>query len=180
MCFERLRPQARAARWVFARDAAPKAKAQRPRGVLPKATTKGPHAARRVSSLSTNANLFPKRNKFKIYLNSKDSKDLYFNKLRKSMIGYVKISDLRCVFIFASLDDAFGLRCSVEADVAKARVDAALKKNKLADLESSIKEASAAGVPSHEPLRGPSRDMSLNEKMMSKMMRKRRSKLHFI
>ena len=36
--------------------------------------------------------------------------------------------------------------------MAKARVEAALKRNKLADLESSIKEASAAGVASHEPL----------------------------
>ncbi|CAJ1406256.1 unnamed protein product [Effrenium voratum] len=42
--------------------------------------------------------------------------------------------------------------CSVEADFAKARVDEALKKNKLAELECSIKEAAEAGVPEHELL----------------------------
>eukprot|EP00435_Cladocopium_sp_Y103_P049283 s1433_g14.t2 len=48
--------------------------------------------------------------------------------------------------------------CSVEANMAKARVEAAVKKNKLTDpwlklheeLESSIKEAADAGVPQHE------------------------------
>lgn len=40
--------------------------------------------------------------------------------------------------------------CSVEANMAKARVEAAVKKNKLTELESSIKEAADAGVPQHE------------------------------
>lgn len=40
--------------------------------------------------------------------------------------------------------------CSVEANMAKTRVEAALKKNKLTELESSIKEAADAGVPQHE------------------------------